>query len=111
MRRARALARRDTVAKILIDALRKPNAPSYPVVKKARKSPRHVAWRPIYGSFLAIVPAKNTILDADGKPTQFDLVRQWTHQPGEIVESKQRRRTGEQPRRYIVQTNHSLVTI
>lgn len=70
-----------------------------------------VPWRTLYGWELAFRAKRGSLLDAEGKPTQIELVQKWTHVPGDIVESGQRRRTGEAPRRYMVQPDRSLRVI
>ena len=68
----------------------------------AKKTERPPKWRTFYGSGFKMVPSG--VLDADGKPTGYRVVQEWTAQPGEVITSR-----GGQ--KYMVHPDHSLRTI
>lgn len=75
------------------------------------RTPRYKGSTTLYGWNLAIVPKPDSVLDADGKPTQVEIVRAWTHKPGDIVTSRSFAKddNGVQwPVRYMVRPDHSL---
>lgn len=78
----------------------------------AQRTPRRrekLPWRALYGGQLAFTG--DGLLDAEGKHTGIKLVMKWTHEPGEIVESASRARTGAPARRYMVRADRSLGAI
>ena len=105
-RTPRAAARRDTFAKVLIDAS---NRAFEPVKKKERKAPRHTPSSFFYGWRLAM--EATGLLDAEGKPTGFNIVRKFSHQPGDVIVSRGSKSTNGARVRYMVQPNHSLKRI
>jgi hypothetical protein len=102
MRRAHAFARRDTVAKILIDALAAPQTTRSEPRPERRRANKRVPWRTVYGWQLSLVP--DGLLGPDDKPTGFKLVKQFTHEADTIIETG----AGRTARKYMVQPNCSL---
>jgi hypothetical protein len=80
----------------------------------AQREPRRrvkLPWRALYGWQLAFTAKKGSVLDADGKPTQIELVKKFTAEPGDIVTSRASVRTGAPARRYMVRADRSLRAI
>lgn len=104
-RQVRARARALAVTAVLLAGLDATTSYHEPVTPR---TPRYRGQTTFYGWQLALQAKKGAVLDADGKPTQFELVKQFSAQPGEIITSKGNKRTGAPLTQYMVQPDHSL---
>lgn len=107
-RKAKAAERARRVLRSLLTALDATTTYREPLTAR---TPRYKGASVLYGSKLALKQKPGSLLDADGKPTQFALTVEWSAQPGEIISSRGNRRTGAPVTRYMVRPDHSLGAI
>jgi hypothetical protein len=98
LRQAQHLAMKEMILKDLLDSLGATTSYDEPT---SMPTPRPPAWSDFYGWDLALEADEGAILTSDGGPSKLRLVKRFTANPGDIINSR-----GGQS--YMVRQDHSL---